>query len=121
LVAGSNPARPTRCKEHRFGGVFSFSAPYSAPDSLKRPKNTDIDRLMDKVDRLDIKKLDPDMNCELLIRRLRVRVPPGVPKKTHLEPAADNSQPKSAEEFLAELRFEKRHLLAELPVELERA
>jgi hypothetical protein len=56
-----------------------------------------------------------------------VRVPPGVPKKTHLEPQVDErqplteSQPKSAEEFLAELRFEKRHLLAELPVELERA
>jgi hypothetical protein len=44
-----------------------------------------------------------------------------VPKRTHLEPPADESQPMSAEEFLAELRFEKRHLLAELPVELERA
>jgi hypothetical protein len=53
-----------------------------------------------------------------LNRRLGVRVPPGVPKRTHLEPLADESQPTSAEEFLAELRFEKRHLLAELPVDL---
>jgi hypothetical protein len=62
----------------------------------------------------------------LLIRRVGVRVPPGVLKKTHLEPRVDKcqpvteSQPMSAEEFLAELRFEKRNLLAELPVELER-
>jgi len=40
-----------------------------------------------------------------------VRVSPGVPKRTHLEPQVDNcqplteSQPMSAEEFLAELRF----------------
>ncbi|GAG07358.1 unnamed protein product [marine sediment metagenome] len=54
------------------------------------------------------------------MRRLAVRVRPRVPKKTHLEPPADNGQPKSAEEFLAELRFEKRNLLAELPVKLER-
>ena len=50
----------------------------------------------------------------------------GVPNRTHLEPQVGvcqpltESQPMSAEEFLAELRFEKRYLLAELPVEVER-
>jgi hypothetical protein len=41
-----------------------------------------------------------------------------VPKRTNLEPPAGDGQPMPAGNFLDELRFEKRHLSAELPIEL---
>jgi hypothetical protein len=45
--------------------------------------------------------------------RSRVRTPLGPPNQTILEP-----QSQSLEEFLASLRFEQRHKLAELPSDI---
>ena len=49
----------------------------------------------------------------LLIVRLKVRVLPGSPKRTHPEPPSI-----PVEQFLAMLRFEQRDKLAELPGDL---
>jgi len=66
--------------------------------------------LVDSVDTMDKMILYGRNTRKLLIRRLYVRVAPGVPTKTHPE-----HHQIGVEQFLEMLRFDQRSKLEELP------